>query len=259
MGAGPHALLLSGPAGDAGSPVHRLDARAKLVGLPAVAICAVSAPPGAWPVLAGCGLLLAACAAVARIAPAALWRRARGPLLLVLPVAALLPLVRTGGTAWALGPLTVHGTGLVAAATVAGKAVIGIAAAVLLTATTPFAELLRGLQALRVPRLLVLVAGLLHRYAFVVAGEAARMRTALAARGWRPRSAAQAGTVGRLTAALFLRSHARGERVHVAMLARGYDGRLPGTPATALRRADVLVVATVLALLVPLRVLGGAP
>lgn len=258
MGAGPHALVLSGPAGDAGSPVHRLDARGKLVGLPAVAICAVSTPPGAWPVLAGCGALLAAYAAAARITPAALWRRARGPLLLVVPVVALLPFVRTGGSTWALGPLTAHGTGAAVAATVAGKAAIGIAAAVLLTATTPFAELLRGLQALRVPRVLVLVAGLLHRYAFVVAAEASRMRTALTARGWRPRSAAQAGTLGRLAAALFLRSHARGERVHAAMLARGYDGRLPPAPVAALRRSDVLFVAAILVLLVPLRVVGGA-
>jgi cobalt/nickel transport system permease protein len=116
---------------------------------------------------------------------------------------------------------------------------------VLLGATTSFPSLLRALEALRVPRLLVLVAGFAYRYLFVLAGEARRMRVALAARGHAPRHALRAGAVGRLATALFLRAHSRGERVHVAMLARGWAGAMPHATQLSLTRSDALFCAMV--------------
>ena len=73
------------------------------------------------------------------------------------------------------------------------------------------------------PRLFVLIAATTHRYLPLVGDEMRRTRTALLARGWRARSAAGAAPVGRVAGTLFLRAHARGERVHRAMLARGYE------------------------------------
>ena len=43
----------------------------------------------------------------------------------------------------------------------------------------------------------------------------------------RPRSALGAGAAGRVATALFLRTYGRGERVYLAMLARGYSGTVP--------------------------------
>src|SRR4051812_29594734 len=160
-----HALPGTAPAGDPASPVHRLDARAKLLGLIGVTVVAVSCAPGDWPVLAACAGALAAVAAVARVPARELWRRGRVVLLPVALVAALLPLVRADGGALA--------------ASVATQAAIGVAPAVLLTATTPFPAALRGLEALRVPPLLVQIAAFMYRYLFVLAGEGARMRQAL--------------------------------------------------------------------------------
>ena len=73
----------------------------------------------------------------------------------------------------------------------------------------------------------------MYRYLFVIAGEARRMRVALAARGYRPRHALQAAAIGRVATALFLRTFERGERVYVAMLARGYAGATPRLRALA--------------------------
>ena len=164
----------------------------------------------------------------------------------------------TGGAAHALGPLDVHDAGLEVAATVAAKALIGVTAAVLLGAVTAFPALLGGLEALRMPRVLVLIAGMMYRYLFVILGEAERTRAALAARAYRPRNAVHAGALGRVAGTLFLRSYGRGERVHLAMLARGYDGHMPRAAPLALGRADVAFVALVLLALVPLRLLAGA-
>ena len=64
----------------------------------------------------------------------------------------------------------------------------------------------------------------MYRYVFVIVDEARRMRAALAARAYRPRHLGQVAAIGRLVTALFLRSYERGERVYLAMLARGYVG-----------------------------------
>jgi cobalt/nickel transport system permease protein len=251
---GGHALALTGVACDPRSVVRGLDPRAKLLGLVAVTLVAVSTPLAAWPVYAGCAAVLATYAVAARVSAGAVWRRWRVVLPLVLLAAALLPFARPGGAAYALGPLTVHEEGLRAFAAVAAKAGIGTLSAVLIGATATFPEVLRGMEALRVPRLLVLIAAFMYRYLFVMVEEASRMRGALAARGFRPRTALGAAGVGRIAAALFLRTHARGERVYLAMLARGYRGSVPQLVGLRLTRGDVAFVVLVLVALVPLRV-----
>jgi cobalt/nickel transport system permease protein len=248
-----HALELTGLAGDPASRVHALDPRAKLVGLVAVTVIAVSAPPARWPVYTACLLVLGAYAAAARVRPGEVWRRARLVLPLVLAVAVFVPLVRTGGRTWSLGPLTIHEAGLVVLAGVTAKATIGTLSAVLLGATTTFPAVLRALEAMRVPRLLVLVAAFMYRYLFVIVAEVGRMRAALAARAYRPRHVLQAAALGRMSTALFLRTYARGERVYVAMLARGYRGGMPHLTPLRFRQADAVFVAGVLALLVAVR------
>ena len=127
--------------------------------------------------------------------------------------------------------------------------------AILLGATTTFPSTLRALEALRVPHLFVLIAGFVYRYLFVVVDEVQRMRAALAARAYRPRTALQAAAVGRVATALFLRTHARGERVYLAMLSRGYTGSVPALERLSFRAADVAFVAAVAALVLPIRVI----
>ena len=141
----------------------------------------------------------------------------------------------------------------------AAKATIGTLSAALLGATTTFPDVLRGLERMRVPRLLILIAGFMYRYLFVIVEEVGRMRAALVSRGYRPRHALQAGPMGRVATAMFLRTYSRGERVHQAMLARGYRGTMPQLVPLTLRRSDIAFVAAVALALVPLRLIGLAP
>ncbi len=239
--AGSHSLELVGLAGDEASAVHRLDPRAKIVALLGVACVAVSAPLERWPVYVACAAVLAAVAWAATVPAVALWRRVRLVLVPVLLVAAA-------------APLTLGRAGLAVAAAVAAKATIGTASAALLGATTTPPAVLRGLEAMRVPRLFVLIAAFMHRYLFVIADQAAAMRAAMAARGYRPRHALQAAAVGRAATALFLRTFDRGERVYLAMLARGYHGALPSLDVLRFGRADALFVALALAAPLVLRI-----
>lgn len=248
-----------GLAGSSTSPIHRLDPRAKLLGLLSVTVVAVSTPLSHWPVYAACGATLVAVAAAARITPGVVWRRSRAVLPLILFVAAFVPFFRHGGASWSLGPSTVSEAGLAVLGAVAAKATIGTVSAVLLGATTAFPDVLRGLELLRVPRLFTLIAAFMYRYLFVIVGELQRMRTALVARAYRPRHVLQAGAVGRVASAMFLRSYRRGERVYLAMLARGYSGSMPAMSVLAFRRADVLFISVIAIGLVGLRVLVEVP
>jgi cobalt/nickel transport system permease protein len=224
------------------------------VGILAITLVAVSTPLEAWPVFAGCALVLAAIATAARVPVRDIWRRARFVLPLVLFVAVFVPFLRPGGDAYELGPLTIYEDGLEVLALVTLKATIGTVGAVLLAATTTFPSVLRALEGLRVPRLFVLIAAFMYRYLFVIVEEVGRMRAALSSRGYRPRNALQAAALGRMSTALFLRTYARGERVYLAMQARGYRGEMPQLTPLTFGRTDAVFVALVLLALVPLRV-----
>jgi cobalt/nickel transport system permease protein len=136
----------------------------------------------------------------------------------------------------ALGGMSVSEDGLWAAWNIAAKATLGLWTMIVLTATTTVADLLRGLERLHMPRIITAIAGFMVRYADVVTGELRRMSVARAARCandrlWRPRPIASS------TGALFVRAFERGERVYLAMLARGFDGSLPAAaPARASAR-----------------------
>ena len=253
-----HSLELTGLAGNPASRVHRLDPRAKIVGLLSVTVVAVSAPLELWPVYTVCAVVLCAYAAAARVRPRDLWRRMRVVLPFVLVLGALVPFVREGGATYDLWLLTAHGAGIEVCLAVSAKAIIGTFSAALLGTTTTFPQVLRGLEALHVPRLFVLIAAFMYRYLFVIVEEVGRMRAALVSRGYRPRHALQAGPMGRMATAMFLRTYSRGERVYHAMLARGYNGAMPQLSPLAFGRADALFVAAVLALILSVRIAGAA-
>lgn len=250
-----HALESAGLAGDPASPVHRLDARAKLLGLAGLTLVAATSRAAAWPLLVSCAALLAAVAIAARVPARVLGSRALVILPLVVLAAASLPFVRDGGAQYRLGPLQVSETGLEVFGAAVAKAGVGTLSAILLAATTSVPAALDGLRRLHMPPVLVAIAGVTWRYVFVLAGEVGRMRTALAARGHRPRHLLHGAATGRLATALFLRAHARGERVHVAMTARGWGGVPVAPAAAALARADVAFVAALAGFPLVIRVL----
>ncbi len=243
-----------GLAGDPASRIHRLDPRAKIVGLAGITVVAVST--AAWAVFGVCAVALAATAAAARIPPLTVWARVRVVLPVVVFVAAFVPFVR-GGPSVDVGPLALSEAGLTTFALVTTKASIGAIGAVLLAATTSFPDILHGLERLRAPRLLVVIAAFMYRYVFVIADEARRMRTALAARAYRPRHLGEVAALGRLVTGLFLRSYERGERVYLAMLARGYAGAMPRFVVLRFGRADALFLVALGAVLVPVRVVAA--
>jgi cobalt/nickel transport system permease protein len=86
---------------------------------------------------------------------------------------------------------------------------------------------MKGLAVLRVPAVLTAIMMFMVRYLELITDELRRMRVAMTARGYDPRWLSQARPIASSAGALFVRSSERGERVHHAMLARGFTGVMP--------------------------------
>jgi cobalt/nickel transport system permease protein len=213
------------------SRVHRLPAQCKLVALVTFVLVVVATPPGRFWAFGVYALLLVGLVAVARLRPVLVLRR----MLVEVPFvvfAVALPFVAQGPRTELFG-LTVSAPGLLAAWGILAKGTLGVAASVVLAATTQQRDLLLGLQRLRMPELLVQIMTFMFRYAEIVMGEMHRMRVARESRGFVARDVRQLPVVARSAGALFIRAYERGERVHLAMLSRGYTGHLPMTGAVA--------------------------
>jgi cobalt/nickel transport system permease protein len=128
--------------------------------------------------------------------------------------------------------------GLWAAWNIVAKATLGVGASVVLVSTTEIPAILRALSELKVPATIVAIAGFMVRYLDVVGGEIARTRIAMEARGYEAKSLGNARALATAGGALFIRSYERGERVHNAMLARGYTGTMPALVSAPIRAVD---------------------
>jgi cobalt/nickel transport system permease protein len=239
VGAGhAHPLYLPGT-----SPLHRARPQCKIAASVAFVLAVVATPREAFWAFGLYALALAGLAAVGRVPLAFLARR----LVIELPFlafAVFLPVVGQGERVEVLGvPLAVGG--LWAAWNIVVKGTLGVAASAIVAATTPVAELLGGLERLRLPRALTTIAGFMIRYADVIADEVRRMRVARISRGHDPRWIWQARAVASSAGTLFIRSYERGERVYLAMVSRGYAGSMPDLQQLAATRAQWLAALSV--------------
>ena len=207
------------------SPVHRAPAHLKVLALLGFMLLVVATPRGWWPAYAGFLLVLVAVVAVSHVPPAYLLRRMVVEVPFVV-FAVLMPFIATGPRVEVLG-VTVSEHGLAAAGALLAKGTLGVLASLTLAATTEPRHLLAGLERLRVPNLLVQIMGFMIRYLDVVTDEMGRMKVARESRGFRASSVRHWPILARSSGALFIRSYERGERVHLAMLARGYTGTMP--------------------------------
>jgi len=135
--------------------------------------------------------------------------------------------------------LTVTDAGLARFISIAAKSWLSVQMAIVLATTTPFPELLLAMRAVKTPRLIVAIVGLMWRYLFVLADEALRLMRAREARSGHPATPGarvggsvfwRARVTGGMAGNLFLRSFDRADRIYAAMASRGYDGEVRALP-----------------------------
>jgi cobalt/nickel transport system permease protein len=149
-------------------------------------------------------------------------------------LAAVTVLFIPGNPLW-IGPwgLTITDAGLARFLSILGRSLLSLQMAILMTATTPFPDILHALRHLHVPAILVSIIAFMYRYLFVLVDEVARLLRARAARSAQRPGHQGGGTIfwrakvtGHMAGQLFIRSLDRSDRVYQAMLARGYQGTL---------------------------------
>ena len=218
------------------SPIHRMPAHLKLLSLVAFVVLVVATPREQYWAFAVYAALLAAVVAVSTVPPTYLAKR----LVVEVPFvvfAALMPFIASGPYV-SVGPLQLSEPGLLGAWGLLAKGTLGVLASLVLGSTTEPRDLLAGLERLRLPHQLVQIMGFMMRYLEVVTDELQRMRIARESRGFAAGSVRAWPALASTAGALFIRSYERGERIHLAMLSRGYGGRMPVTHRVSATRAQ---------------------
>lgn len=123
---------------------------------------------------------------------------------------------------------------------VAGKCLLTLLAAAVLVGTTTSVDLLRALQGLGAPRTITALLGFAVTYLGVLSDEVRRMTRASACRGGRPRPLRALVVAAAMLRTLLVRSFERAERIALAMVARGFAGRMPELRRRRLRAREAV-------------------
>ncbi len=159
--------------------------------------------------------------------------------IVVIPAIFLVPGARLFDLA--LGPLHVAPSipGLEGAVLFVARVGVSVSLAVLLVMTTPWADLLKSLQAIRVPQLFILVLAMTYRYIFLFLHlangmfEARKSRTVARTSGGEQRR-----WIGGSMGNLLNRSVKMSNDVYAAMVARGFSGSIRTFQEYRMRASD---------------------
>lgn len=226
------------------SPVHRLDARAKAIATLAFVVAVVSFPRHAVSALVPFLLFPVLMTSAGHIPARELFKK----ILVAAPFALVIGMFNPfldREPMLAAGPVVITG-GWLSFASIMLRFLLTVWAALALVACTGMFRLAAGLEQLGLPRVFAVQLLFLHRYLFVVADEAVRMTRGVTLRAGK-RNALRLRTYGSLLGHLLLRSMDRAERVHRAMVARGFDGEVRTLRRSSFRAADVCFVCGCLA------------
>ena len=211
------------------SPLHRIDPRIKLVSTIVFVVVVV--------LLDNFVLLFAAFALVlfltilSKVPLLHVFKRAEVVLPFIIFVA-IVKLFTPGETVLTLNlgfaQMRITGEGIMFALLLLLRVMVAALALILLSSTTKFSDLLRGMSDLRVPKILVQMLSFTYRYLFLFVDEAERMVLARKAKNFNARHLLNfraMRTIGYTAATIFLRSYDRADRIYDGMLSKGYDSR----------------------------------
>jgi len=136
-----------------------------------------------------------------------------------------------------IGPLPISG-GWVSFCSILLRFALTIGAALILIATTSFPGVCMALEKLGAPRIFAVQLLFLYRYIFVLTDEAVRLVRARALRSFR-KNGSGVKVFGNLVGQLLLRTLERAQRIHLAMLCRGFDGEIRLLRPSKIGKAEI--------------------
>jgi cobalt/nickel transport system permease protein len=231
---------------DLNSPVHRLNARIKIIFLSLLIVANVSTPAKNYFAFALYLVILGGITAFSKVPLEHILRKSMVIIPFVVMISIFLPFIKTseisGGISLGISAIQIYPSKLLLLWNVLIKSFLSVVALILLSSTTGFADLLKGLRSLGMPQVLLNMFNFFYRYIFVLVEEVQRVKRARDARCFRGKTLKQALTIGNMIGIIFLRSFERGERVFSAMCARGYDGKIVGSQDKSLSFQDYAIL-----------------
>jgi len=140
-----------------------------------------------------------------------------------------------------LGPFIVSG-GFVSFASIVAKFVLTVSAGLALIACTGFDSICSALSRMGIPGAFTIQLLFLYRYIFVLGEEAARMARARTLRSFGNKGLG-VGVYSSMIGQLLLRTMDRAQRIHLAMLCRGFDREIHHAAPSKIRFSDLLFLA----------------
>jgi cobalt/nickel transport system permease protein len=153
-----------------------------------------------------------------------------------------------------LGPVAISG-GWLSWASITIRAILTVSAALILVSLSSFTSVCRAMEQLGVPHAFVLQLLFLYRYIFVLTDEMARTARARELRSCGSRGLG-IGSYGPMIGHLLLRTWQRAERIHMAMLGRGFEGHFHGRHFTTFGSREFLFLFGWLLFFILLRLLN---
>jgi len=139
-----------------------------------------------------------------------------------------------------LGPFAISG-GWISFLSVLLRLIITVFAALILIATTGFTGICMALEHIGIPNIFVMQLLFAYRYLFVLIDEAARMARARTLRSFDGKGLGLK-VFSSMIGHLLLRTLDRAQRIHLAMLSRGFDGEIRLTRPARIGIRDVCFV-----------------
>ena len=225
------------------SLVHRLDPRTKLIITFAFILVVVLTSPLRWQAFALYLVLIFSLILLSKVPPLYVLKRSLVIVPFVLMIVIFNIFLKPGEVVVSFNiwhwQVSITDEGLLFSWNVLIKAWLSVLSLIVLSATTKFPDLLKGLEQLYLPRAMVLILSFMYRYIFVLVDEVIRMKQARDSRNFGGKRMWQLKTIGNMVGTLFLRSYERGERVYGAMVARGFDGQITTLSNLRLARRDL--------------------
>jgi cobalt/nickel transport system permease protein len=140
-----------------------------------------------------------------------------------------------------LGAFNVSG-GVLSFVSIMAKYVLTVSAGLALIACTGFDSICSALARMGVPGAFTIQLLFLYRYIFVLGEEAASMSRARALRSFGKKGLGMS-VYSSMMGHLLLRTMDRAQRIHLAMLCRGFDGQIHHAASSKIRLSDLLFFA----------------
>ena len=221
----------------ADTPIHRIDARAKV--LVTVLFCSTVISFGKYELSALLPFFIFPSVMIARgnLPPLLIVRKIALLCPFVLMVAILNPILDRS-IAVQFGSVGISG-GWLSFLSIVVRSILTVGSALVLVGVTGFTSICRALEKLGVPQVFAVQLLFLYRYIFVLAEEGSRVSRARGLRSFGNKGLG-VSIFSSMIGYLLLRTWNRAERIHMAMLARGFEGEFHGRESSHFGKEEVI-------------------